>query len=399
MQIFKQIDCFNINMKFWKVLGIYPYRNIKFIHNLYSKMFLLLFIIFYDILLTVNFYFLPSQLDAFIEEMIFYFTEISVTTKVLTFLFFRKNIRKILEVLESSIFEPMSDSGIKILNDAKKFNIVYWKIVAVVSFTSYLSHIISFFITHVVLENVAEFPICSYNFLPMEIKERFIYSLYLYQSIGIHFHMLANLNIDTFFLGLMILVIAQLDILNEKLSSLTDTPKNVTCENNVHRDQYENNIIKSFNQAIVHYDELYKFCSLIQDTFNITLLFQFSMASSIICVCLFRFTLPATKEYYIFLATYMFIMVIQIMVPCWFGTRIMEKSCLLSKAIYSCDWTPRSRKFKSSLRLFVERTNRPISITGGKMFTLSLLTFSSIMNSAYSFFTLLRNLQARESQN
>ncbi|KPJ11686.1 Odorant receptor 43a [Papilio machaon] len=364
MQIFKQIDCFNINMKFWKVLGIYPYRNIKFIHNLYSKMFLLLFIIFYDILLTVNFYFLPSQLDAFIEEMIFYFTEISVTTKVLTFLFFRKNIRKILEVLESSIFEPVSDNGIKILNDAKKFNIVYWKIVAVVSYTSNLSHIISFFITHVILENVAEFPICSYNFLPMEIKERFIYPLYLYQSIGIHFHMLANLNIDTFFLGLMILVIAQLDILNEKLSSLTDIPKNVTCENNVHRDQYENNIIKSFNQAIVHYDELYKFCSLIQDTFNITLLFQFGMASSIICVCLFRFTL----------------------------------SCLLSKAIYSCDWTPRSRKFKSSLRLFVERTNRPISITGGKMFTLSLLTFSSIMNSAYSFFTLLRNLQARESK-
>ncbi|XP_013175755.1 PREDICTED: odorant receptor 46a, isoform A-like [Papilio xuthus] len=396
--LYKQIDCFNINMIFWKVLGIYPYRKIKFIYNLYCKIFLLLFIIFYDVLLTVNFYFLPSQLDAFIEEMIFYFTEISVTSKVLTFLILRKNIRKILEVLESSIFEPVSDNGIKILNDAKKFNIVYWKIVAVVSFTSNLSHIISFFITHVVLEKSAEFPICSYNFLPMEIKERFIYPLYLYQSIGIHFHMLANLNIDTFFLGLMILVIAQLDILKDKLSCLTDTSKNISGERNFDREQYEKNVIINFNQAIVHHDELCKFCSLIQDTFNITLLLQFGMASSIICVCLFRFTLPAAKEYYIFLATYMFIMVIQIMVPCWFGTRIMEKSCLLSRAVYSCNWTSRSRRFKSSLRLFVERTNRPISITGGKMFTLSLVTFSSIMNSAYSFFTLLRNVQARENQ-
>nr|WCC57366.1 odorant receptor 31 [Papilio dardanus] len=399
MQIFKQIDCFNINMKFWKILGIYPYRKITFIYNLYCKIFFLVFIIFYDILLTINFYFLPSQLDAFIEEMIFYFTEIAVTSKVLTFLIMRDNIRKILEVLECSIFIPSSKNGIKILNNAKRFNIMYWKIVAVVSFTSNLSHIISFFITRVLLEQSAELPICSYSFLSIEIKQRFIYPLYLYQSVGIYFHMLANLNIDTFFLGILILVIAQLDILKETLTNLTDQSKYVTREKYVDGIQNEINIINNFNQAIVHYDELCKFCSLIQNTFNITLLFQFGMASSIICVCLFRFTLPAANEYYIFLATYMFIMVIQIMVPCWFGTKIIEKSCLLSQAAYSCNWPYRSRKFKSNLRLFVERTNRPISITGGKMFTLSLVTFSSIMNSAYSFFTLLRNVQARENQN
>lgn len=230
----------------------------KFSYNLYCNAFLLIFIIFYDVLLTINFYFLPSQLDAFIEEMIFYFTEISVTSKVLTFLIMRKNIGKILEVLECTVFEPVSDNGIRILKNAKKFNIVYWKIVAVVSFTSNLTHIISFYITHVFLDNKAELPVCSYNFLPIEFKKRFIYPLYLYQSIGIHFHMLANLNIDTFFLGLMILVIAQLDILREKLSTLTDIPKFVNRHRNFDRAQYENNVIINFIQSIVHYDELCK---------------------------------------------------------------------------------------------------------------------------------------------
>nr|WCC57428.1 odorant receptor 31 [Papilio glaucus] len=399
MQNFKQIDCFNMNMKFWKILGIYPCNKMKFSYNLYCKTFLLLFIILFDVLFTINFYFMPSQLDAFIEEMIFYFTEISVTSKVLTFLIKHKNIGKILEVLEkSSIFQPTTNNGIRILKDAKKFNIVYWKIVGFVSLTSNITHILSIFITHVLLEATAVLPVCSYDFLPVEIKQRFIYPLYFYQSAGIHFHMPANLNIDTFFLGLLILVIAQLDILKEKLTNITNRSRTGKREQNFDTEYFEYNLIINFNQAVVHYEELCKFCALIQDTFSITLFFQFGMASSIICVCLFRFTLPAEMGYYIFLATYMFIMIIQILIPCWFGTRIMEKSCLLTQAIYNCDWTPRSRKFKSGLRLFVERANRPLSIKGGKIFLLSLVTFSSIMNSAYSFFTLLRHMQVREIQ-
>ncbi|VVC91016.1 unnamed protein product [Leptidea sinapis] len=90
-----------------------------------------------------------------------------------------------------------------------------------------------------------------------------------------------------------------------------------------------------------------QFCDLIEEVFSVSLFAQFSVAAGVICVCLFRFTL--------------------------------------------------SRRFKGSLRLFVERANRPLSITGWKMFPLSLNTFSSIMNSSYSFFTLLRHMQSRQS--
>nr|AOG12956.1 odorant receptor [Eogystia hippophaecolus] len=148
-------------------------------------------------------------------------------------------------------------------------------------------------------------------------------------------------------------------------------------------------------KSITHFDEVGKFCALIQQVFSVALFLQFSMSSCIICVCLFRCTLRAPLQYYIFLSTYMFIMVIQIMVPCWFGTRVIEKSYLLTRAIYDCDWISRSPQFKSNLRFFIVRANRPLSITGGKMFLLSVATFTSIMNTAYSFFTLLRHMQSR----
>ncbi|KAI8438279.1 hypothetical protein MSG28_010864, partial [Choristoneura fumiferana] len=54
-------------------------------------------------------------------------------------------------------------------------------------------------------------------------------------------------------------------------------------------------------------------------------------------------------------------------------------SQLLSSAVYNCNWTAKSRYFKSSLRLFAERANKPLSITAGKMFPLSLTTFTSTL--------------------
>ncbi|XP_068626727.1 odorant receptor 46a-like [Battus philenor] len=402
MNAVRQIDCFYINMIFLKILGIYPYKEKPVFYVFYSKCFLLIFIGLHDALVTTNFYYLPQQLDAYIEELLLYFAEMSVLSKVLTFLVMRKKIIQLLVYLEEPMFQPVTENGINIIKKAKRFVIRYWRILAAISYVCHLTHVVSSLFAHFLFAVPLQLPTCTYNFLSNETKERYIYFLYLYQGIGMHFHMLFNVNIDALFLGLMILTISQLDILNDKLLNITNISH--LSKNNLGQTIdseikiYENDVIANFNQTIIHLHQIYKFCNLIQEVFSVTLFFQFCISSCTICVCLFRFTLPATGNYYVFLATYTCIMVSQILIPCWFGTQISEKSCLLSRAIYNCDWIPRPRKFKSSLRLFVERTNKSLSITGGKMFPLSLATFSSIMNTAYSFYTLLRHMQSSQKQ-
>lgn len=44
--------------------------------------------------------------------------------------------------------------------------------------------------------------------------------------------------------------------------------------------------------------KFYRFCSLVQDVFSITLFVQFGVASCIICVCLFKFTLVSIIRRY-----------------------------------------------------------------------------------------------------
>ncbi|XP_063616830.1 odorant receptor 2a-like [Cydia splendana] len=396
MRPLRQIDCFKVNMKCWKLLAIWP-PNDKHSYYRYYQMFFTTFILLNNLLATINFIFLPRQLDMFIDEMIFYFTELAVTSKLLTFIFMREKILKILSILESDMFQPESENGLKAIDKAKKFNVRYFKIVAVVSATAHISHIVPPILLHFILHVKLELLVCNFSFLSDDTKQKFIYPLYEFQALYMHSQVVCNISIDTFVLGILIYAIAQLDILDDNLRRVTDKNEIVTrADDSIQRAEKEN-ALKKLNDSIIHYGELGQFCDLVQDVFSIILFVQFGVASCIICVVLFRFTLPAPLQYFIFLGSYMIVMILQILVPCWFGTRMQDKSQQLSQAVYDCDWTAKSRYFKSSMRLFVERANKPLTITAGKMFPLSLTTFTSIMNSSYSFFTLLRHMQSRQN--
>lgn len=245
-----------MNIKFLRFLGVWS--NGSKYYEKYSTVFLIVFILIYDILLTVNFYFVPRQLDVLIEEMMFYFTELSLSSKAFTFFFLRDKIEKIMNTLESPMFNLNSDNAVGIIGKAKRAAIRYWKIVASVSIFSNMTHVLSPLIAHIFLPIKLELPVCSYSFLSEQTKEMFIYPLYLYQSIGMHFHVLYNVNVDTYFWGLMVLTIAQLDILYDKLLNVTNVEDQKFSKKRKDETHIEMSQIKRLNQCIVHYDEIDK---------------------------------------------------------------------------------------------------------------------------------------------
>ena len=253
----KQSDCFSINKKYWTVIGIYSTIDSK-MYIWYSRIVLFIFIFFYDTMSTLNFYYIPRDLDHFIEELIFYFTELSVISKVLTYILMRESLTKILYVLDSEKFEPDTEKGVQITTDAMKFNVKYWRIVAFASYFSHLVHILSPLIAHLSLSVPLVLPLCSYSFLTDSFKERFIYPLYVYQCLGMHVHMLCNVNIDTFFLGLMIFTIAQLEILEDKLVTLTNISELRISKRGNRNSSYihEMEFVKILNKCVIQYTEI-----------------------------------------------------------------------------------------------------------------------------------------------
>ncbi|XP_023721109.2 odorant receptor 83a-like [Cryptotermes secundus] len=76
----------------------------------------------------------------------------------------------------------------------------------------------------------------------------------------------------------------------------------------------------------------------------------------------------------------------------WFGQQVIDESEKVQLAFYSTDWYSQTPGYKSLLPLAMMRASRPLRVNAGVFFDMSLLTFSSLVNASYRYFTMLIQL-------
>lgn len=75
-----------------------------------------------------------------------------------------------------------------------------------------------------------------------------------------------------------------------------------------------------------------------------------------------------------FALQYSVCMIIEIYVPTYAGSMLRAETETLSHEIFKSNWLNKSHRYKISMMILVERTMRPIQITAGSLFELSLPT-------------------------
>ncbi|XP_039305981.1 odorant receptor 13a-like [Solenopsis invicta] len=73
--------------------------------------------------------------------------------------------------------------------------------------------------------------------------------------------------------------------------------------------------------------------------------------------------------------------------------QLIDHSSELQEVIYSCKWYDISLRSRQLLQFTLLRTTKPCQIEAGKMFTMSMENFSSILKMSLSYFTMIRSLQ------
>lgn len=243
---------------FWKFLGIWPSNDLGCFYKYYSILFVITFKISYDLLMTINFYFVPRHLDSITEDMLFYFLEIAITSKVFTFYFMHDKIVDIFKTLQSDTFQPVIENAVKVIEETKKFYITYRKAYAIMSYLGIVVLLLPPVLVHQFMSVNLVLPVCSYSFVTEEMKSKIIYLLYFYQSIGMVFHGMYNVNIDTFFLGVLFLTIAQLENLDEKLRNITITLLQESVSGRSGSINDDDNLLLRLNNAVEHYEKVSK---------------------------------------------------------------------------------------------------------------------------------------------
>lgn len=92
--------------------------------------------------------------------------------------------------------------------------------------------------------------------------------------------------------------------------------------------------------------------------------------------------------------SYLTVVVLQLLLPFYFGNELIVASEKLSTSLFHCQWHEQSEKFKTSMKIFMEDGKNPVKISAYKVFDLSLETFMKIINFAYSLYAVLKRVNS-----
>ena len=90
---------------------------------------------------------------------------------------------------------------------------------------------------------------------------------------------------------------------------------------------------------------------------------------------------------------YMFSIIIQTFIPCYYGSKILAASDKLSASLFHSEWMYENKNFKTSMMVFLEKVKKPIKISVFGFYDVNLATFTSICQKTFSLYAVLRSLE------
>ncbi|XP_050306279.1 odorant receptor Or2-like [Anthonomus grandis grandis] len=206
---------------------------------------------------------------------------------------------------------------------------------------------------------------------------RYHAAMYLLQFWGIAHAAANNSALDVLAYNFMSIINGQAKVLNEKIRT------SGRLQNN------EKDLIEYLYDCVYHHNKIIMFVHKVERVFSIILLIQY--LTSIVVICNIGFQLVFSLQFFLMLSFFV-AMMCQLGMYCWFGNEIIINSTAIRDACYESDWVDYSVRVRKILLIIMERGKKPLYLTAGKFSILSLASFTSVINSAYSFFALMQRM-------
>uniref|UniRef100_A0A182S596 Uncharacterized protein n=1 Tax=Anopheles funestus TaxID=62324 RepID=A0A182S596_ANOFN len=147
-------------------------------------------------------------------------------------------------------------------------------------------------------------------------------------------------------------------------------------------------------ECILHHIRTMQLIERINEIFSPVLLVQLFTSTSIICVIAFAASMHADEgdSQTMLMVLYLIAAIYQLFQFCWYGQRLQNESTELPLSVYDVQWELCAERFKSTHHILLLYSQRQIDMRAWSFSAMSLETFSTIIRSAASYFTVLQTL-------
>ncbi|XP_034129522.1 odorant receptor 13a [Drosophila guanche] len=163
--------------------------------------------------------------------------------------------------------------------------------------------------------------------------------------------------------------------------------------------------LQRLHKIVQQHNKIIRFAKSMEDFFNPILLVNLMISSLLICMVGFQIITGKNMFIgdYVKFIVYISSAISQLYVLCENGDALIMHSTTTAWHLYGCKWedpsisslhsyTAMSQQFRRDLQFMILCSQRPVRITAFKFSTLSLQSFTAILSTSMSYFTLLRSL-------
>uniref|UniRef100_A0A1V1WCD1 Odorant receptor n=1 Tax=Mythimna separata TaxID=271217 RepID=A0A1V1WCD1_MYTSE len=147
---------------------------------------------------------------------------------------------------------------------------------------------------------------------------------------------------------------------------------------------------KQIMEIVLRHHALIRLTGDVEKMFSLALLINFMNSSIIICFCGFCCVL-IEKWNEVAYKSFLVTALTQTWLLCWYGQKLIDSSKRLADALYDCGWYNGSKRAKSAILIMLHRAQKGIYVTTHGFSIISLASYSTIIKTAWSYFTLLLN--------
>ncbi|KAG7300054.1 hypothetical protein JYU34_015587 [Plutella xylostella] len=156
-------------------------------------------------------------------------------------------------------------------------------------------------------------------------------------------------------------------------------------------------VMAVLKDCIKHHNSIISYVALIERAFSLASVLQLMLSAMVLCLVGVQFLSienPASHPMQImWMVIYLSCMLIEVFILCWFGDDLIWKSSSLRQAAFDGPWRRCGRRPARCVLLLMTRCQRPLAVTAGKIFPLSLQTYTVLINWSYKAFAVMSNMK------
>ncbi|XP_012344903.1 odorant receptor 13a-like [Apis florea] len=188
----------------------------------------------------------------------------------------------------------------------------------------------------------------------------------------------------------------QFQILQYKMANIADLIEEKNEKGIVSSPRFAKKCYAAFKNYVREHQALIAFCEKLEKVFSLIILWQVLMFSLIICLDGYQILLPESpvRRRLIF-AFHLAACMCQLLMFTYSCDCIIQESSSIASAVYDGPWpflfeTTSGRTMRKDLTLVILRSAVPCCLTARGFFVVSLETYTRVLSTAVSYFTLLR---------